>query len=134
MRGDEGSIIPLGIGLISISICLSLFFAELIGVQFQTVQAKQLSDVLAIEVSSSLARDSVPPVIGLHYEQTVQELVSKVALLLRITPSSIAVFSSDGKTIEAMVCTQWKSVTGFTFNGFGSVCSSSKSRPISADV
>ena len=130
-RQDSGSIIPIGIGVITLSAIFALVLAELIGVQFQTLQNKQIADVLVLKVATDLRRDQIPPVMNLDYTPAVSALLAEAASELRIEPVEVRVASSDGKTMAATVCTEWKSITGIRFGLLGWVCSQSKARAIS---
>jgi hypothetical protein len=132
MRSDTGSIIPIGIGVISISLVISLVLVEIIGVQYQTLQTKQLADVIALQVASELNRDGIAPVSGLDYSPAVRNTLTVAANQLGIVPVEVSVTSSDQKTILGVVCVQWVSITGFQAELFGNVCSSSKARATSS--
>ena len=131
MKTDAGSIIPLGIAAITLSLLLSLLFAELTGVEIQTLRNKQLSDLLALKAATDLRKDSIPPVVGLDYFPALKELSQEASRVLKIAPTQVSVLSKDGKTLEGKVCTRWNSITGLTFDAFGTVCSVSKARAIS---
>lgn len=131
IRSETGSIIPLGISVISLSAIFALVMVELIGVQFQTLQNKQVADVLVLKVALDLNEDEITPVRGLDYRPVVNEVLSSSAAQLRIRPSEVSVTSPDGKTVTATVCTDWRSITGLTLKVFGSVCANSKARAIS---
>jgi hypothetical protein len=130
-RQDTGSIIPIGIGVITLSAIFALVLAELIGVQFQTLQNKQIADVLVLKVANDLRRDQIPPVMNLDYTPAVSALLAEAASQLRIEPVEVRVSTSDGKTMAATVCTEWKSITGIRFGLLGRVCAQSKARAIS---
>ena len=130
-RQDSGSIIPIGIGVITLSAIFALVLAELIGVQFQTLQNKQIADVLVLKVATDLRRDQIPPVMNLDYTPAVSALLAEAASVLRIEPVEVRVASSDGKTMAATVCTEWKSITGIRFGLLGWVSAQSKARAIS---
>lgn len=131
MRKDErGSILPLGIGVLALSLIFSLTMIELIGIQYQTMQVKQIADVAALQVGEDLYRDHIPPVKNLDYSPTVTETVRLASEHLRIMPKHLEVFSSDGKTIAATACVQWRSITGFSLGNFGNLCATSKARAI----
>lgn len=130
MRGESGSIIPLGVGVISISAIVTLVLVELIGVQFQTLQSKQVADVLVLQVAGDLNRDGIAPVTGLEYFPTVRESLASATAHLGLEPLEVSVMSEDGKTVAAIVCSRWKSVTGLTLGSLGKVCASSKARAI----
>jgi hypothetical protein len=129
-RQDSGSIIPIGIGVITLSAIFALVLAELIGVQFQTLQNKQIADVLVLKVANDLRRDQIPPVLNLDYTPAVRALLAEAANQLRIEPVEVRVATSDGKTMAATVCTEWKSITGIRFGLLGLVCAQSKARAI----
>lgn len=131
MKTDSGSIIPLGIGAIALSLLVSMLFAELTGVEIQKLRNKQLSDVLVLKIATDLRKDSIPPVVGLEYSPVLQELSAKTSRVLKFEPTLVSVLSRDGKTMEGRVCSRWKSITGVTFDAFGFVCSTSKARAIS---
>lgn len=131
MKTDSGSIIPLGIGAIALSLLVSLLFAELTGVEIQKLRNKQLSDVLVLKIATDLRKDSISPVVGLEYLPVLQELSAKTSRVLKFEPTLVSVLSRDGKTMEGRVCSRWKSITGVTFDAFGFVCSTSKARAIS---
>jgi hypothetical protein len=131
MQSDQGSILPIGIAGVALSLAVSLVFLELIGVQLQTLRNKQLSDVLSLKVASDLRKDQISPVIGLEYLPVLRPITAAVSTKLRIRPSKVSVISVDGKTIESTVCSEWESVTGLRLGNFGQVCSSSKARAVS---
>lgn len=131
IKGESGSIIPLGVSVISLSAIFALVIVELIGVQFQTLQNKQVCDVLVLKVALDLKQDSIAPIKGLEYRPVVTEVLESSSSHLGIQPSEVSVISPDGKTMTATVCTQWRSITGITFGSFGNVCASSKARAIS---
>lgn len=116
--------------MISLSAVIALIFLELVGVQYQTLQLKQVSDVLALKVASDLRRDGIEPLRNLEYLPVVSELLGVTSAVLGVTPSQVSVLSKDGKTITASVCADWRSITGFKLGVFGEVCSSSKARAI----
>lgn len=130
MKNESGSILPLGIAVIAGSLVLGLVFLELGGVQYQTVRNKQVSDVLALEVARQLVTDGVPPVIGLDYSPTVTDVMATTTHVIGIVAKSASVVSRDGKTMEAVFCTQWASITGVTLGNFGDVCATSRARAI----
>ncbi len=130
MSNESGSILPLGIAVIAGTLVLGLVFLELGGVQYQTVRNKQVSDVLALEVSEQLISDGIPPVIGLDYSPTVAALLKESSQAIGVSAKFISVLSPDGKTLEAVFCTQWTSITGLTLGNFGDVCARSKARAI----
>jgi hypothetical protein len=131
VKADSGSIIPLGIGAISLSLLVSLLFAELTGVEIQKLRNKQLSDVLVLKIATDLRKNSIPPLIGLDYSPVLQDLSATTSKVLKFEPTQISVESQDGKTMEGKVCSRWKSITGLSFDSFGFVCSTSKARAIS---
>lgn len=130
-RRESGSILPIGIGIITLSALFALVMVELIGLQFQTLQNKQLADVLALKVATDLNQDQIPPVQNLDYRPVIQEISAEAAGQLNIEPVEISVISADGRTISATVCTNWKSITGITFGQLGLVCAQAKARAIS---
>lgn len=130
-RNDSGSIIPIGVGVIALSLAISLVLVELIGVQYQTLQTKQLADVIALQVASDLNRDGIAPISGLEYSPVIRDTLATAANHLGIEPVEVSVLSPDQKTILGVVCTRWISITGFQANLFGNVCSSSKARATS---
>lgn len=129
-RQDSGSIIPIGIGMITLSAIFSLVLAELIGVQFQTIQDKQIADVLVLKVTTDLRRDQIPPLKNFDYTPAVSGLLSEAANQLKVDPVEVRVATTDGKTMAATVCTEWKSITGITLGSLGRVCAQSKARAI----
>lgn len=131
MRGDRGSILPIAIAGLALAVMATLIFLELTGVQVQTLRNKQLADVMVLKVSTDLKNDGIAPVAGLDYFPPVKNLAVAAAKNLRITPTRVLVRSNDGKTMEAMVCTEWQSITGLRLSNFGQVCASSKARAIS---
>jgi hypothetical protein len=128
---ERGSIFPIGIGIMTISVLLSFVLVELIGVQYQTLQNKQLSDVLALKVATDLNHDGIVPVRMLDYAPGLEDLVRAASNHLKIRPREVSVISSDGKTMTASVCTSWLSITGLTLGAFGNICATSKARAIS---
>ena len=130
-RQDSGSIIPIGIGLITLSAIFAFVMAELIGVQFQTLQNKEIADVLVLKVANDLRRDQIPPVTNLDYSPAVRDILAEASSQLGVEPIEVRVATSDGKTMTATVCTQWKSITGINFGLVGRVCSQAKARAIS---
>jgi hypothetical protein len=130
-RHDSGSIIPIGIGVITVSAIFSLVMAELIGVQFQTLQNMQIADVLVLKVANDLRRDQIPPVMNLDYAPAVRDILAEASSQLGVEPIEVRVATSDGKTMASTVCTQWKSITGINFGLAGRVCAQAKARAIS---
>jgi hypothetical protein len=130
MHSEEGSIIPLGVAAICLSVVLTLVFVELTGVEIQTLRNKQLSDALALKVATDLKTDAISPVVGLEYAPAVQGLTQIASQHLGIDPTAVSILSRDGKTLEALVCTTWESITGLSFELFGKVCATSKARAI----
>lgn len=131
IRRETGSIIPLGLTVISLSAIFALVMVEFIGVQFQTLQNKQVADVLVLKVALDLNQDSIAPIRGLEYRPVVNEVLGSSSAHLGVQPVEVSVNSPDGKTMTATVCTQWKSFTGLTLGAFGKVCANSKARTIS---
>jgi len=131
ISSESGSILPIGIASIAISCILTLLLVELIGVQSQTLQNKQIADVLVLKVTNDLSRDQIPPLKNLDYTPAVSSLLAEVASQLKVEPLEVRVFTSDGKTMAATVCTEWKSITGLTLGALGKVCAQSKARAIS---
>lgn len=129
-ENDSGSIIPIGIGVITLSAIFALVMVELIGVQYQTLQNKQLSDLLVLKVATDLNHDQIPPVINLDYRPVVADLLKEASKTLGVEPTEFSVSSPDGKTMTSTVCTNWKSITGLTFGALGKVCAQSKARAI----
>ena len=129
-RRDSGSIIPIGIGVIALSALFALVLAELIGVQFQTLQNKQIADVLVLKVTNDLRRDEIPPLNNFDYTPAVRGLLDESENQLKIQPIQVRVATVDGKTMAATVCTEWKSITGIRFGLLGRVCAQSKARAI----
>lgn len=130
MKTDSGSIIPLGIGAIALSLLVSMLFAELTGVEIQKLRNKQLSDVLVLKIATDLRTDAIPPMVGLEYSPVLEELSARTSRFLKFEPSQVSVLSRDGKTMEGKVCSRWKSITGLSFDSLGLVCSTSKARAI----
>ena len=130
MKSESGSILPLGIAVVAGTLVLGLVFLELGGVQYQTVRNKQVSDTLALEVAEQLVTDGVPPVIGLDYLQTVTDVMAASTDVIGVAVKSASIISRDGKTMEAVFCTQWTSITGVTLGNFGDVCATSRARVI----
>lgn len=130
MTRDSGSILPLGIGILAISLAFSLLLTELGSLRVQEIRNKQVSDLLALEVSGQLLSDGIPPVIGLDYLSSVRKTFTEATDVLGLDPTAAQVLSLDGKTIEARFCTHWTSITGFTFGNAGEVCVESKARAI----
>ena len=131
MRSERGSILPLGIGVIALTVVVSFLFAELTGVSIQTFSNKQLADVASLKVAGDLLKDGIPPVIGLDYAPVISDLLAAAAIHLEITPTKVTVLSLDGQTLETEICTQWQSITGLTFGNVGEVCAKSKARAVS---
>lgn len=130
IRGESGSVIPLGVTVIALSAIFALVMVELIGVQFQTLQNKQVADVLVLKVALDLNQDSIAPLKGLDYRPVVSAVLESSSAHLGIQPLEVSVISPDGITTMATVCTAWKSITGFTLGVLGEVCASSKARSI----
>jgi hypothetical protein len=128
---ESGSIIPFGLGIISLTAVIALVLVELIGVQYQTLQNKQLADVLVLKVAKDLKADGIAPIVGLDFRPVVSEMLHASSSHLRVGVADLSVGSRDGKTIEALVCSEWVSITGFSLGSFGQVCANSKARAIS---
>jgi hypothetical protein len=131
MHSERGSILPIGIAGVALSLAISLIFLELIGIQIQTLRNKQVSDVLSLKIASDLRKDQIAPITGLDYSPVARPLLEVAARQLRIRPSTVSVKSVDSKTIECIVCSTWESVTGLRLNNVGQVCASSKARAVS---
>jgi hypothetical protein len=131
MQNESGSILPLGIGLIALTVLVTFVFAELTGVSIQTFRNKQLADVSSLKVAGDLLSDGVPPMIGLDYSPVVVETLASASNHLGISPTKVLVLSLDGQTLETEVCTAWKSITGLNLGNFGVVCAKSKARAVS---
>lgn len=131
MASDRGSILPLGIAGLALSVVITLLFFELTGVQLQTLRNKQLADVLSLKIASDLRGDQIAPIQGLEYLPVLRTILGTTATQLRISPTRVSVTSNDGKTIESIVCTSWESITGLRLGNFGQVCASSKARAVS---
>ena len=131
MHSERGSILPIGIAGVALSLAISLIFLELIGIQIQTLRNKQASDVLSLKIASDLRKDQIAPIAGLDYSPVARPLLEVAAKQLRIRPSSVSVKSVDSKTIECIVCSTWESVTGLRLKNVGQVCASSKARAVS---
>ena len=128
---ESGSIIPLGLGIIALTAAIALVLVELIGVQYQTLQNKQLADVLVLKVAHDLQADGIAPVMNLEYRPVVSELIAEASSYMRVKISEVSVLSRDGKTFEALVCSEWVSITGLGLGSSGKVCANSKARAIS---
>jgi hypothetical protein len=131
MLSERGSILPLGIGVIAVTVVITFVFAELTGVAIQTLRNKQLADVSSLKVARDLLKDGIPPLIGLDYSPVIQDLLSAASNHLQVAPTKVSVFSLDGQTMETEICTQWKSITGLNFGNVGVVCAKSKARAVS---
>lgn len=131
MRSERGSILPLGIGLIALTVLVSFVFAELTGVSIQAFRNKQLADIASLKVAGDLLADRVPPVIGLDYSPVVGDMLAAASNHLEISPTKVLVLSLDGQTLETEICTRWKSITGLTLGNFGDVCARSRARAVS---
>ena len=131
MVSDRGSILPLGIAGISLSLVITLVLLELTGVQVQTLRNKQLADIFSLKIASDLRADEISPIEGLEYLPVLRPLLEAASKQLRISPTRVSVISNDGKTIEGVVCTQWESITGLRLGNFGEVCARSKARAVS---
>ena len=129
-ENESGSIIPIGIGVITLSAIFALVMVELIGVQYKTLQNKQLSDLLVLKVATDLNHDHIPPVKNLDYRPVVADLLNEASKTLGVEPTEFSVSSPDGKTMTSTLCTYWKSITGLTFGALGKVCAQSKARAI----
>jgi hypothetical protein len=131
MRSERGSALPLGIGLISLTLLAVFLFVELTGVSLQALRNKQLADVSSLKVAGDLLADGIPPLVGLDYSPAVRDVLASAANHMGVAPTKVIVLSLDGQTLETEICTQWKSITGLTFGNFGHVCSKSKARAVS---
>jgi hypothetical protein len=131
MLSERGSIIPLGIGIIAVTVLLTFVFAELTGVSIQTLRNKQLADVSSLKVASDLLRDDIPPLIGLDYYPVIKDLLIAASNHLEVSTTKVSVQSLDGITLETEICSAWKSITGITLGNFGEVCAKSKARAVS---
>jgi hypothetical protein len=131
VASERGSILPIGLAGIAVSLMVSLVFLELVGVQLQTLRNKQVADVLSLKVSADLLHDGISPIVGLEYLPATQMVFGVAIEHLKIRPSHASVVSFDGKTIEATVCSYWLSISGITLGNSGEVCAKSKARAIS---
>lgn len=123
--------LPLGIAGLALSLAISLVFLELVGVQLQTLRNKQVADVISLKVSGDLLHDGIAPIVGLEYLPVTQVVFGAAVEHLKIRPSHASVISVDAKTIEATVCSYWRSITGISLGNIGEVCAKSKARAIS---
>lgn len=130
MRDESGSILPIGIAALSITVVVSLVFLELVGVQLQTLRNKQLADVIALRTASYMLLNELTPIPGRNYFSVARRLSSEASMELEVTPTETTVFSNDGKTMQATVCSSWISITGLSLGNTGSVCASSKARAV----
>lgn len=131
IRSESGSILPIGIGLLALTAALSMFFLEQIGIQLQTLQNKQVADVLSLKIATDLNRDGIAPIEGLDYRPPASVLLSQATEFLKLQPTGVSITSHDGKTIDTTICTRWRSITGLTLGVFGEVCANSKARAVS---
>jgi len=131
VASERGSIFPVGIALIALSMSFGLLFLELIGIQLQTLRNKQVADVLSLKVAGDLLRDGIRPITGLEYLPTTQAELLVTLKHLKLNVSQASVTSVDGKTLEATVCSSWQSIIGFSVGNSGEVCAKSKARAIS---
>jgi len=131
VKSDRGSILPLGLAGLALTLAVTLLFLELTGIELQTLRNKQLADVMALKTATDLKNDQIPPVVGLDYVPAIRPLIFNTSKNLRLSPTSLRLVSHDGKTMEAMVCTRWISITGFSFGNFGGICATSKARAVS---
>lgn len=130
MKSESGSVLPLGIGVIAASVVFVLVMLEVIGCQFQTLQLKQVADVLALQVAEDLHQDKIAPVVNLEYNPVVGDTLKQVNNQMGLKVDEVSVASHDGKTIDATVCAPWRSITGFTLGNAGKLCANSKARAI----
>ena len=128
MRNDSGSILPLGIGVVCLTAVFVFIMVELIGVQFQTLENKQLADVAALAVATDLNHDQIAPIVNLDYLPPVLSRLTAAAEFLGVAVSGAKVSTTDGRTIVATICSNWKSITGFSVGEFGEICATSKAR------
>jgi hypothetical protein len=134
IRSETGSTFPLAIGITALSIALTMFWLESIGIQIQRLQLKNLGDTLVLEVARELKTDGVQPVVGLDYAPVTSRQLADGSRFLKLEITHSSIISYDAKTIEGLLCSRWKSISGFTFGTVGEVCVSTKARAITSRV
>ena len=127
---ETGSTIPLGLGFLAMVSVFSLVFLELVGIQLQTLRDKQLADLAALTAANQLRVTAVSPVANHNYFSIIKPEILAAERELKLNPTLVSVTSSDGKTIEATVCTQWESITNVRIANGGQVCATSKARAL----
>jgi hypothetical protein len=113
MRNDEGSTLPLVIGLASLLLATVFVTAELQTLLVQRSRALNEARFAALYVAKQTE--------GLDYSPAIAGELMGV--------SSVRVATQDGKTFEAIVCETWKSPFGLRPDT--EVCDSAKARAIS---
>lgn len=131
IRTDSGSTFPLAIGITALSVALSMFWLESIGIEIQRLQLKNLSDTLVLEVARELKTDGIAPLVGLDYSPVTKLQLDDGRRFLKLDITRSQILSNDGRTIDGLLCSRWKSITGLTFGNAAEVCVSTKARAIS---
>jgi hypothetical protein len=131
IRSDSGSTFPLAIGITALSLALSMFWLESIGIQLQRLQLKNLSDTLVLEVARELKADGIAPLVGLDYSPVTKIQLDDGRRFLKLDITRSQILSFDGRTIDGHLCSRWKSITGFSFGNNAEVCVITKARAIS---
>jgi hypothetical protein len=102
MKRDDGSTIPLIIGLATVLLSVIFTASEL--QSLFVAKQRALSDARFAALYVAKAASGNDPVIGLDYSQTVRALL--------LSPGEVEVRTLDGKTFEAIVCVLWVSPLG----------------------
>lgn len=121
----------MAIGITALSVALSMFWLESIGIEIQRLQLKNLSDTLVLEVARELKTDGIAPLVGLDYSPVTKLQLDDGRRFLKLDITRSQILSNDGITIDGLLCSRWKSITGLTFGNAAEVCVSTKARAIS---
>jgi hypothetical protein len=117
LNREDGSIMPLAIGLSALAVALTLAMCEVATLQVTHSRAQSEARFAAMLVIKS--QNGIPPVAELDYGPTLSGLIQA---------SSIRVVSHDSKTVEATVCETWQSPFGLHADQL--VCAVSRSRTV----
>jgi len=119
MKADEGSTLPLIIGLSALLISMVLVTAE--AQSLVLVKARALSEARLAALYIAKQTAGFAPVRGLDYSQAALSVLGPIL--------SVRVASRDGKTFDAEVCQKWESPFGL--HPAVAICDQAKARAIS---
>ena len=118
MNRESGSTLPLLIGLAALALSLALGLAE--SASLQVTKTRSVADARFAVLAA--AKTQAPPVLNFDYGPSLRALLPE--------PSTLEVFTRDGKTFEAKVCYLWHSP--LSLRPDEPVCASAKARFVPA--